>query len=54
MSMGTDAATETSRDRGAVSGRPTRGHARSGSLQIVPGRPNASYPGTLDAIEMTP
>jgi hypothetical protein len=46
MSIGTDAATETSRDRGAATGRPARGHARSGSLQIVPGRPNP-YPGML-------
>jgi hypothetical protein len=49
MSIGTDAATETSRDRGAAAGRPARGHARSGSLQIVPGRPNP-YPGTVGAI----
>jgi hypothetical protein len=46
MSIGTDGATETSRDRGAVPVRPVRGHARSGSLQIVPGRPNP-YPGML-------
>jgi hypothetical protein len=48
MSLGTDAGTETSRDRGTAPGRPIRGHARSGSLQIVPGRPN-SYPGTIRA-----
>jgi hypothetical protein len=54
MSMGADAATETDRDRGTAtqSQRPSRGHARSGSLQIVPGRPNPSYPGTLSAHEM--
>jgi hypothetical protein len=45
ISLGTDAATEVSRDRGAAPARPTRGHARSGSLQIVPGRPS-SFPGT--------
>ncbi|KAH4907404.1 hypothetical protein HBI80_066520 [Parastagonospora nodorum] len=43
MSMGTEGATETSRDRASVPARPARGHARSGSLQIVPGRPS-SYP----------
>lgn len=53
ISLGTDAATDISRDRGAVSTRPTRGHARSGSLQIVPGRPS-SYPGTADAAAVLP
>ncbi|KAL5118986.1 Golgi membrane exchange factor (Ric1p-Rgp1p) subunit [Pleosporales sp. CAS-2024a] len=43
MSLGADAAPETSRDRGPSSPRPARAHARSGSLQIVPGRPH-SYP----------
>lgn len=51
ISMGTDAGADASRGRGTASGRPTRGHARSGSLQIVPGRPNALYPGTGSAIE---
>jgi hypothetical protein len=51
MSLGTDAGTETSRDRATAPGRPIRGHARSGSLQIVPGRPN-SYPGTISEIDM--
>lgn len=35
--------TEFSNGRGIPIGRPTRGHARSASLQVVPGRPN-SYP----------
>ncbi|KAH7090440.1 Rgp1-domain-containing protein [Paraphoma chrysanthemicola] len=43
VSLGTDVATETSRGGSAATGRPARGHARSGSLQIVPGRPS-SYP----------
>jgi hypothetical protein len=51
MSLGTDAATETSRDRGPTPARPIRGHARSGSLQIVPGR-QSSHPGTTSAIGM--
>ena len=38
ISIGTDAATETGLNRGASPRRPSRGHARSGSLQIVPGR----------------
>ncbi|KAF2712113.1 Rgp1-domain-containing protein [Pleomassaria siparia CBS 279.74] len=41
MSIGTDAATEVSLDRGAASKRPTRGHGRSASLQVTPGRPNS-------------
>jgi hypothetical protein len=49
ISLGTDAATEVSRDRSAVPGRPIRGHARSGSLQIVPGRPS-SFPGTYSRV----
>jgi hypothetical protein len=53
MSLGTDTATEVNRDRSAASGRPIRGHARSGSLQIVPGRPN-SYPGTVTGDDMLP
>jgi hypothetical protein len=44
ISIGTDAATETGLNRGASPRRPSRGHARSGSLQIVPGRPS-SHPG---------
>ncbi|KAF2800698.1 Rgp1-domain-containing protein [Melanomma pulvis-pyrius CBS 109.77] len=39
MSIGTDAATEVSLDRGA-SKRPLRGHGRSASLQVMPGRPS--------------
>jgi hypothetical protein len=53
ISLGTDAATEVNRDRSAAPGRPMRGHARSGSLQIVPGRPN-SYPGTVSGDSMLP
>lgn len=53
MSMGTEGAAETSRDRTSIPARPARGHARSGSLQIVPGRPS-SYPGTSSPIDMLP
>jgi hypothetical protein len=52
ISLGTDAATEVNRDKSGTPGRPMRGHARSGSLQIVPGRPN-SYPGTVTAGQTT-
>jgi hypothetical protein len=38
MSLGTDAATEVSYDRSATK-RPMRGHGRSASLQVTPGRP---------------
>jgi RAB6A-GEF complex partner protein 2 len=44
ISMGTDAATEVSRDRAASPRRPGRGHGRSASLQVVPGRSSA-FPG---------
>jgi hypothetical protein len=40
-SLGTDAATEVSHDRAAPPRRPARGHGRSASLQVVPGRPSA-------------
>ncbi|KAI1514277.1 Rgp1 multi-domain protein [Pyrenophora tritici-repentis] len=43
VSLGTDAGTELSHDRGIPIRRPARGHGRSASLQVVPGRPN-SYP----------
>ncbi|KAF2201944.1 Rgp1-domain-containing protein [Delitschia confertaspora ATCC 74209] len=39
ISMGTDAAAEVSHDR-APSRRPARGHGRSASLQVIPGRPS--------------
>lgn len=42
ISLGTDVATEASNDRSAASAarRPARGHGRSASLQVVPGRPS--------------
>ncbi|KAF1851706.1 Rgp1-domain-containing protein [Cucurbitaria berberidis CBS 394.84] len=43
ISLGTDVGTEVSHERGIQIRRPTRGHGRSASLQVVPGRPN-SYP----------
>ncbi|RYN30242.1 hypothetical protein AA0115_g4986 [Alternaria tenuissima] len=43
VSLGTDAGTEVSHERGIPIRRPARGHGRSASLQVVPGRPN-SYP----------
>jgi hypothetical protein len=49
ISLGTDAATEVSHERGIPIRRPARGHGRSASLQVVPGRPN-SYPSTDHAI----
>lgn len=45
VSLNTNAATDASLDRGPAARRPPRGHARSASLQVVPGRPN-SYPST--------
>lgn len=46
ISLGTDAATELSHERSASTARrPTRGHGRSASLQVVPGRPSP-FPGT--------
>lgn len=48
ISLGTEAATEPGHDRGTPARRPARGHARSASLQVVPGRPN-SYPSTQSA-----
>jgi len=45
VSLGTDAGTELSHDRSIPTRRPARGHGRSASLQVVPGRPN-SYPST--------
>jgi hypothetical protein len=48
ISIGTDAATETGLNRGTSPRRSSRGHARSGSLQIVPGRPS-SHPGKVGA-----
>jgi hypothetical protein len=47
VSLGTDVGTEVSHDRGIPIRRPARGHGRSASLQVVPGRPN-SYPSTDD------
>jgi hypothetical protein len=49
ISLGTDAATEVSHERGISIRRPARGHGRSASLQVVPGRPN-SYPSMKSAI----
>ncbi|KAL6705543.1 Golgi membrane exchange factor (Ric1p-Rgp1p) subunit [Coniothyrium glycines] len=43
ISLGAEAGTEASHERGVQIRRPVRGHARSASLQVVPGRPN-SYP----------
>lgn len=48
VSLGTDAGTELSHDRGVPIRRPARGHGRSASLQVVPGRPN-SYPSMKSA-----
>jgi len=45
VSLGTDAGTEISHERAIPIRRPARGHGRSASLQVVPGRPN-SYPST--------
>jgi hypothetical protein len=39
VSLGTDAATEVSQERAALR-RPMRGHGRSASLQVMPGRPS--------------
>lgn len=46
ISLGTELGAEASHDRAVQIRRPTRGHARSASLQVVPGRPN-SYPSTI-------
>ncbi|KAF2850948.1 Rgp1-domain-containing protein [Plenodomus tracheiphilus IPT5] len=43
ISLGTNATTDGNHERGIPIRRPPRGHARSASLQVVPGRPN-SYP----------
>jgi hypothetical protein len=48
ISLGTEVGTETSNEKGIPIRRPARGHARSASLQVVPGRPN-SYPSTTTA-----
>ena len=48
ISIGTNAGTEASHERGVQIRRPTRGHGRSASLQVVSGRPN-SYPRTISA-----
>ena len=47
VSLGTDVGTEVSHERGIPIRRPARGHGRSASLQVVPGRPN-SYPSMKD------
>ena len=49
MSIGTDAGTEVSHDRGAPARRPMRGHGRSASLQVMPGRPSP-FSGTRDSV----
>lgn len=46
ISMGTDATAEVRHSRAASPRRPTRGHGRSASLQVMPGRPN-SFSGTM-------
>jgi len=46
MSMGTDTATEVGHDRGAASKRPMKGHGRSASLQVIPGR-SSPFPGIV-------
>ncbi|KAH9875066.1 hypothetical protein J1614_004554 [Plenodomus biglobosus] len=43
ISLATNATTDGNHERGIPIRRPPRGHARSASLQVVPGRPN-SYP----------
>lgn len=56
-SAGTDAATEVSHDRTAQSKRPVRGHGRSASLQVVPGRPSqypVTSPGHRSATHQSP
>ncbi|CAI6339379.1 unnamed protein product [Periconia digitata] len=40
LSMGTDAPTETSHEGTSSPRRPARGHGRSASLQVIPGRPS--------------
>ncbi|KAF2654092.1 Rgp1-domain-containing protein [Lophiostoma macrostomum CBS 122681] len=57
FSVGTDAATEVSHERPAPPRRPARGHGRSASLQVVPGRPNqfsVSSPGHRSATHHSP
>ena len=44
ISLGTDAATGGSHNGSVTPTRPTRGHGRSASMQVVPNRPS-SYPG---------
>ena len=51
VSLGTDVGTEVSHDRGIPTRRPARGHGRSASLQVVPGRPN-SYPSRKDTRDL--
>lgn len=50
ISLGTDV-TNASNGRGTTPYPPRRGHGRSGSLQIVPGRPN-SYPGMFNGLDV--
>ncbi|KAF2017371.1 Rgp1-domain-containing protein [Aaosphaeria arxii CBS 175.79] len=57
VSIGTDAATEVSHDRRSSNRRPARGHGRSASLQVVPGRPNhfpVNSPGHRSATHHSP
>ncbi|KAF2262403.1 Rgp1-domain-containing protein [Lojkania enalia] len=53
MSIGTDPAPEGGHDRGAPPRRPGRGHGRSASLQVIPGRPIGS-PGQRSATHHSP
>lgn len=52
ISLGTEVGTEASHERGIGIRRPAKGHGRSASLQVVPGRPN-SYPSTTTASSNT-
>lgn len=52
ISLGTELGTEASHERGVPIRRPNRGHGRSASLQVVPGRPN-SYPRIVNHIKHT-
>ncbi|KAF2190632.1 Rgp1-domain-containing protein [Zopfia rhizophila CBS 207.26] len=56
ISIGTDPATEVSHDRSAPSRRPMRGHGRSASLQVIPGRltPFLGSPGHRSATHHSP
>ncbi|KAF2464953.1 Rgp1-domain-containing protein [Lindgomyces ingoldianus] len=57
ISIGTDPATEVNYDRGAASRRPIRGHGRSASLQVMPGRPSpfaVGSPGHRSATHHSP